>query len=91
MVRELNAIFSGVVQGVLFRATVKKHADHLGLVGTVKNLDDGSVELVLHGSEKEIEIFLDNLKKSPGSARIHSIEHHISEPKKKYKSFNIIY
>lgn len=91
MKRELNAIFNGLVQGVFFRSTVKKHADRLGLVGVVKNLDDGSVLVILQGSEKKIESFLENLKKSPGAARIESVEHSITEPKDSYKSFNIIY
>lgn len=42
---------SGVVQGVGFRAFVRSHARGLGLVGSVRNLEDGSVEVVAFGSE----------------------------------------
>ena len=91
MVRELQATFHGIVQGVFFRATVKKHADRLGLVGIVKNLDDGSVHAVVHGSEEEIKLFLENLQREPGSAHIETIKKQIDNPKNSYKSFDIIY
>ncbi len=41
--------FSGRVQGVGFRATVANFAKELPLAGTVRNLADGRVELVLEG------------------------------------------
>lgn len=90
MHRELHAIFHGVVQGVCFRATVREHATNLDLVGTVKNLDDGSVEVIAQGSEGDIKIFLENIAASPGYATIDHIYHHIRDPKVDYKNFIVI-
>ena len=42
-------IFSGKVQGVFFRDHCLKEANRLGLDGHVKNLNDGTVELVVSG------------------------------------------
>ncbi|MCH9608513.1 MAG: Acylphosphatase [Chlamydiales bacterium] len=91
MRHELHAIFTGVVQGVFFRVTVKKHAEQLALFGSVKNLEDGSVEVFLNGTEQEIEIFLKQVKANPGAARIDSIEYKVRKPQKNYSSFEIIY
>ena len=91
MHRELHAIFHGIVQGVCFRRTICDHARDLHLVGTVKNLDNGSVEVVVQGSEKQINIFLERVNSSPGHATINYIDHQIRDSQVDYKNFNIIY
>jgi acylphosphatase len=41
----------GIVQGVGFRASVRRQAVRLGLAGWAANLPDGSVEVVAEGPE----------------------------------------
>ena len=41
----LEASVGGLVQGVFFRAFVARRARELGLVGYVRNLPDGTVEV----------------------------------------------
>lgn len=53
-----RVIFEGRVQGVGFRYTVKQLAMGFEIVGTVKNLADGTVELDLMGEEGEVEDFI---------------------------------
>jgi acylphosphatase len=48
-------IVSGLVQGVWFRAYTQRQARELGLVGTVRNLSDGSVEIVAEGSAEAVK------------------------------------
>ena len=48
-------LFSGRVQGVGFRYTVKNVAMRHDVNGFVKNLPDGRVELVMEGSAGEID------------------------------------
>ncbi len=91
MHRELHAIFHGIVQGVCFRVTIHEHARALNLVGSVKNLDDGTVEVFLQGSEEELKTFLENVHTEPGSATIEHVHQQIQDPQKKYKKFSIIY
>jgi acylphosphatase len=48
-------IFSGKVQGVGFRAYIHRSAENLSLVGYVKNLSDGRVELLVQGTQEDID------------------------------------
>ena len=47
----------GKVQGVWFRAGTKQKAEQLGLTGWVRNTDDGCVEAVFEGEEKQVKEF----------------------------------
>lgn len=56
--------FSGRVQGVGFRFTARRHAQRQGLTGYVRNLSDGSVDLVCAGPAAAVERFLVALRES---------------------------
>lgn len=43
-------IVRGRVQGVFYRASTRDHALALGVMGSARNLDDGSVEVVAVGT-----------------------------------------
>ncbi len=62
--KRLTACFSGRVQGVGFRATVRQLACGYEVTGTVRNLNDGRVELVAEGREEELRAFLDGIAES---------------------------
>jgi acylphosphatase len=50
--------YSGRVQGVGFRYTVRNLAKGFPVTGFVRNLNDGRVELVVEGQSSDIEAFL---------------------------------
>jgi len=54
----INAIFSGLVQGVGFRQSVLQIAEHFELCGRVKNLQNGTVELTAAGKKENVDSFL---------------------------------
>jgi acylphosphatase len=60
----LEVIFSGRVQGVGFRYTVRSLAAGFEVLGTVRNLPDGTVELVVEGSKSELEAFQQAIRDS---------------------------
>ena len=64
MKKQVNAIFSGRVQGVGFRFTVKDLADQSGVSGWVKNLSDGKVKVVAEAEEEVLKTFLDRIRES---------------------------
>ncbi len=64
---------TGRVQGVGFRYFTTKKAEALNLNGWVKNMTDGSVEVLLSGEEESIEEMLKHLREGPKSARVDKI------------------
>ena len=50
--------FRGRVQGVGFRWTVQRIAKHFEIVGYVRNLPDGRVQLVAEGEADEMDRFV---------------------------------
>ena len=57
MPARLQVLFSGRVQGIGFRYTVKQTALGFEVTGWVKNLADGRVELLVEGEREELEAF----------------------------------
>lgn len=53
----MTVLYSGRVQGVGFRYTVKTVATGFEVTGTVRNLPDGRVELMAEGRHTELEEF----------------------------------
>lgn len=69
--QSLRILVRGRVQGVGFRAFVV-HAAHLHRVtGWVRNLPDGSVEILAQGVGAG---FLDEVRRGPARARVKSVE-----------------
>lgn len=58
MPSQRRVAFRGVVQGVGFRATTVRLAADLPVAGSVRNLPDGSVELIVEGSDSAITTLL---------------------------------
>ena len=56
---EKQIIYSGRVQGVGFRYSVKRLAEGYEVAGWVRNLPDGRVELRIRGEDEEVRNFLD--------------------------------
>lgn len=58
----------GQVQGVGFRFFTRRKAIQLNLTGSVRNLADGSVEVVAQGDEAQINLLRNWLAQGPKSA-----------------------
>ena len=63
--KQVHVFYSGRVQGVGFRLTVEENAQRIGVVGWVRNLRDGRVELVAEADEATLKRFLDALRTGP--------------------------
>ncbi|MCB1079218.1 MAG: acylphosphatase [Verrucomicrobiae bacterium] len=64
--------FTGRVQGVGFRYSTKRLAMGFDVIGWVRNLEDGRVELQVMGDEGELADFIEEIHNSP-------LGHHIQE------------
>ncbi len=69
----LHAVVSGVVQGVYFRSATESAAEQLGLTGWVKNLANGSVEVVAEGPRPALPELLAFLRQGPPGARVTNV------------------
>ena len=68
--RRVHAFVSGRVQGVWFRGSTQREAESRGLVGWVRNLPDGRVELVAQGPSEAVERLLAWARHGPPTARV---------------------
>lgn len=64
----------GRVQGVGFRWFVRREADRLGLAGYVRNLPDGTVEVVARGEPSELTLLERVLERGPAFAHVDDVE-----------------
>jgi len=65
---------SGRVQGVGYRAFTIRVATQRGLVGGVKNTDDGRVELEAEGPKDRILSLIEDLKVGPPASRVTTVQ-----------------
>jgi acylphosphatase len=66
----VRLVVSGRVQGVAYRAWTVLEASRRGLTGWVRNRRDGTVEVLLHGGEHEVEMMIIACRRGPPLARV---------------------
>ena len=84
-------LVAGRVQGVGYRAFARRAAFERGLCGTVKNRDDGRVELDVEGSRDQIESLIVELKKGPPASRVTTVEVEWGTAVGRFTDFRIAY
>lgn len=82
-------VVKGLVQGVFFRASTRHKAVELGIIGEVRNLADGSVEITACGSEQQLQELLNWCRVGPPHAEVEDVI--VSDlPERDFKGFSII-
>ena len=89
--QELRAIIHGRVQLVMFRDFTQRRAKKLGLKGFVRNLEDGSVEVLAQGEAHQLELLLQALHRGPLLAHVESVDSEVRESSETYDTFKIAY
>ncbi|OQX74975.1 MAG: acylphosphatase [Campylobacteraceae bacterium 4484_4] len=85
-------IVKGKVQGVFYRKSIQQMASLGHIQGYVKNLPDGSVEVVAALHEDQLEDFLQMLKNGSPASRVDEIEmEELEEDDLLYDGFEIRY
>ena len=86
----MQVFYSGNVQGVGFRYTVKSVATGFEVTGTVRNLPDGRVELVAEGSSDELDGFRRAIRESGMEHFIRQEEVKWAESQSEFRGFEIV-
>jgi acylphosphatase len=82
-------VVRGRVQGVYFRASAREKAEELGISGEVRNLADGSVEVIASGTDEQLSELLKWCKVGPPHATVDEVI--VSDlPEREFKGFSII-
>lgn len=88
--KAVHAFVSGRVQGVFFRQTTRQTAAGLGLVGWVRNLRDGRVEVWAQGPEESVDRLVDWLWRGPAGAQVSGVESDTRPPDDSLGEFLIV-
>jgi acylphosphatase len=82
-------LVGGEVQGVGYRFFAQRAAARHQVVGYVKNLEDGRVEVLAEGSAAQVEAFKHELATGPRFSSVDHIEELALDPSGWYSAFRI--
>ena len=91
MLKQVHIIVSGKVQGVFFRAYIEAKAQELGICGRIKNLQDGSVDIIAEGPKDCITKLIEWCYKGPPAAHVENVKVDWDIALAKFSSFRIEY
>ncbi len=85
----VHAIVRGRVQGVWYRVSTQARARQLGLGGWVRNLPDGSVELVAEGPRADLDRLIAWCHEGPPAAAVTAVQPRFDAATREFASFDI--
>jgi acylphosphatase len=88
--KRLTVIYSGQVQGVGFRYTVKTVAMGFEVTGVVRNLLDKRVELMAEGQPAELEAFRSAIRDAGLAGFIRDEQVHWADATFEFRGFEIV-
>ncbi|MGM0368446.1 MAG: acylphosphatase [Actinomycetota bacterium] len=88
-VKTFKIVLAGRVQGVGFRYFTESRASKYAIRGYVRNRPDGKVEIVCQGNSKDLDQFIEEVKKGPSFAGVTDINIEKVENPRNYNSFEI--
>jgi acylphosphatase len=69
-----RVVVHGLVQGVFFRDTVRRHAQSRNVAGWVRNNRDGTVEAVFEGEPGAVEQLVSFVHQGPSGAVVARVD-----------------
>ena len=81
-------VIRGRVQGVGFRDFTRRRASEIGVTGTVRNLDDGCVEVIAHGNQEQLDALAGFLYRGPHYSEVHGVTE-MEHPRVKARDFQV--
>ncbi len=74
----------------MYRSFARSKAHALGLVGTARNLPDGTVEIIAQGEKEKLEKFIVHLQEGSIFSRVDNVEVLWREPSADFEDFRIL-
>jgi len=90
MDKHAEIIVYGRVQKAGFRDFIDEIAFHFNLNGYVKNLNDGTVQIICEGEENSIKELLEKINISQYPIRVENIDVAYKKPTGEYRTFEVI-
>jgi acylphosphatase len=90
MFSEIYCIVKGKVQRVGYRDFVEKYAKEHRLAGWIRNLKDGSVEVLMQGVPDELKGCIEMLHQGPPLAKVESVAVDWRTPAEQFEEFKVI-
>lgn len=87
--QSVRLLIRGRVQGVGYRASAADAARRLGLLGWVRNLRGGEVELVAEGDPAVLEKLIEWCRRGPPASRVDSVEVEFSTASGEFSDFAV--
>ena len=87
---ELHCIVSGRVQAVAFRDFVRNIAIELGINGYVKNLPDGSVEVLAQGDLQILKVLMNHIRTGPAGSNVVEVYDEWGQVTEEYSTFDAL-
>lgn len=87
--KRVHLIVSGKVQGVFYREFARKEADKMNIKGFVRNLRDGTVELVAEGDDDKVNDFIKSCKKGSFASFVKNVEIKQEKPSNEFEDFEV--
>ncbi len=89
--KRVHILVKGRVQGVAFRAYTKTEAESLKLSGYVRNLSDGSVEILAEGKKESLEKLISWAHIGPPASKVEDVTEEFSDAGGEFHNFDITY
>ena len=87
--KSLHILVSGRVQGVFFRKHTEAMALEMGVVGWVRNLSDGRVEVLVTLAQDQVEEFKSRVQQGSPVSQVDRIEVEEVHLQSEFKEFQI--
>jgi len=88
---EMRCVIFGKVQDVQYRVYAQDSAVELELVGYVKNLPDGTVEVLAQGMPDTLKEFVEYLYEGSLSSTVESVSVDWQTPRKTFTEFSVLH
>jgi len=89
--KTIRLIIIGDVQGVGYRGWMKREALRKNVMGWVKNREDGTVEALLQGDDKNVDELVAIARRGPLTSLVDDVTEEEKEVNPSLSTFEVIY